>query len=98
MGRDLEWESLEYYWRYLPFRSRMKLLGAAIKFHAAIRLRALIRFKWALIIEGVIVMTLIVLASALDNIDFAIVAGIAIGIIAGGTLIFWLIKDIPREQ
>ena len=97
MHRDLDWEGIEYTWQFLPLGSKIKILGAAVKFHAVVRLRALSRFRWALLIEGVMVTALVVLATTLGNIDFAIVAGVAIGIIIGGTLIFWLIKDIPRE-
>ena len=97
MNRDLDWECIEYHWRDLPIQSRLKILAVAIKFHAYIRLRALSRFRWALLIEGVMIATFTVLAIAFHDSFFSLVAGTAIGLIAGGTLIFWLSKDIPRE-
>ena len=97
MNRDLDWESLIYCWRYLPVRSRIKILIVAVKYHAVIRLNALSAFRWALLIEGVVILALIVLARAFHNNFFSLVAGTAIGIIAGGTFIFWLLKDFPRE-
>ena len=97
MGRDLEWERLEYYWHYLPFGSRMKILGLAVKYHVAYRLRALSRFQWALAIEGIVILTLALLAGRFHETSFAPVAWIAIGVMVGGTIILWLFKDIPRE-
>ena len=97
MDRDVDWEKLEYLCGYLPIGSRLKILALAIKLHVAVRVLAMSRFRWALLIEGVMITTLIVLATTFHNNFFSIVAWVAIGIIIGGTFIFWLLKDIPRE-
>ena len=98
MERDMEWEKISYLWHHLPFLSRINIVLTGIKFHVALRIVEMSRFKWALLIEGVIITTLIVLATTFHDNFFSVVAWVAIGIIIGGTFIFWVFKDIPREQ
>ena len=97
MDRDLDWEKLVYLFRQLPVGSRLKVLGLALRLHVAMEIVRLSKFRWALAIEGVVIVALIVLSTALQSNFFTDVALVAIGMILGGTFIVWLFRDIPRE-
>jgi len=85
--RDIHLELVEYSWRMLPLSARVKLVVLAW-------LLAFAEMRKSLYILLVMMMTLIAILFTTRDSSIVVVASIAMGVILGATIVYWLLRDL----